>query len=238
MRVRRRREEAGQQRRVFEIAKEPAHGVERLGEVRAAAPVAAAERGAIAGEAAESGGHADGAAGVGADGGDRGAFLHAGARAGGRAAGERARVAGLQAVAEFRILAGDAIGERMQMGLAGDHRAGGAQSLDEPGVARRRCRSDRDRTLTPQLVGAPARSKQSLTEMGRPQSVSRPSPNGPPSPAGMASTRAASAARPCRVLPEIGVAAGVLIGVGKGLVGESRRLCRCRWRARCAELES
>ena len=46
--------------------------------VRAAAPVAAAERGAITGEAAECGGHAHGAARVRADGGDRGALKHAG----------------------------------------------------------------------------------------------------------------------------------------------------------------
>src|ERR1035437_5684466 len=37
---------------------------------------------------------------------------------------------------------------------------------------------------TPQLVGAPARSKQSFTEMGSPHSAPRPSPKGPPSPRG------------------------------------------------------
>ena len=46
---------------------------------------------------------------------------------------------------------------------------------------------------TPQLVDAPARSKQSFTEMGNPHSAPRPSPNGPPSPRGTAPTRAASA---------------------------------------------
>jgi hypothetical protein len=67
-------EDGAEQGAVFEVAKEPAEGVERFSQVRAAAPVSAAERGAVAGEAAERGGDADGAAGVGADGGHGGAF--------------------------------------------------------------------------------------------------------------------------------------------------------------------
>src|SRR5579863_2394784 len=45
----------------------------------------------------------------------------------------------------------------------------------------------------PQLVGEPARSKQSFTEIGRPQSAERPSPKKPPLPRVIASARAASA---------------------------------------------
>src|SRR5580700_3020932 len=44
----------------------------------------------------------------------------------------------------------------------------------------------------PQLVGEPARSKQSFTEIGRPQSAGRPSPKGPPPECGIASERATS----------------------------------------------
>lgn len=79
----RRREEVGEERGIFEMAEEDAHGVEGLGQVRAAAPVASADGGAISGQAAKGGGDADGAAGVGADGEDGGAFLDAGSSAGG-----------------------------------------------------------------------------------------------------------------------------------------------------------
>ncbi len=130
----RRREKTGQRRRIFKVAKEPAHGVEGFSQMRAAAPVAAADRGAITGQAAERGRDADGAAGVCADGGDGGALLHAGCRAGGRAAGERGGVAGLQAVAEFGILAGDAVGQRVEVSFAGDDRASRAELLHEPGI--------------------------------------------------------------------------------------------------------
>src|ERR1700735_1293937 len=44
----------------------------------------------------------------------------------------------------------------------------------------------------PQLVGDPPRSKQSFTEIGRPQSAERPSPKGPPLEWGISSARAAS----------------------------------------------
>ena len=56
--------EACQQGRVFKIAKEDAHGVEGFGKVRCAMPSPSSERGAITGETAERGGHADRAAGV------------------------------------------------------------------------------------------------------------------------------------------------------------------------------
>ncbi len=47
---RRGKKRRGKMRSVFEIAEEPAHGIERFGEVSAAAPIAAAVRGAITGE--------------------------------------------------------------------------------------------------------------------------------------------------------------------------------------------
>src|SRR5580704_5172455 len=49
----------------------------------------------------------------------------------------------------------------------------------------------------PQLVGEPARSKQSFTEIGRPQSAGRPSPKGPPVDCRVASVLAASARVHC-----------------------------------------
>ena len=127
-------EDIGEQGSVFEIAKEPAHGVEGLGEVRAASPVAAADGGAIAGEAAEGGGAAHRAASIGTDGRERRAFKNAGRSAAGRSAGERTRIAGLLAVAEFGIFAGDAVGERVKVGLAGDDGPGFAELFNEPRV--------------------------------------------------------------------------------------------------------
>jgi hypothetical protein len=50
------RERVGKQRRVFEVAKEPAHGVKGLSKVRGAAPVATVQRGSITGQSAECGG--------------------------------------------------------------------------------------------------------------------------------------------------------------------------------------
>jgi hypothetical protein len=89
--------------------------------------------GAVSGEAAEGGGDADGATGVGADGDEGGAFLDAGGGSGRRAAGEEGGVAGLEAVvAIVGVFAGDAVGELMEVGLAGDdgtgERGGGGRS--------------------------------------------------------------------------------------------------------------
>ena len=128
------REGSGEQRCVFEVAKEPAHRVEGFGEVACAGPVAAADGGAVADEAAERCGAADGTAGVCADGGDGGALEHAGCGATGGASGERCGIAGLHAVAELGVLAGDAVGERMQMRLAGDDGTESSKLRDEPGV--------------------------------------------------------------------------------------------------------
>ena len=71
-------EGCGEQERIFEIAKEPAHGVKRFTEVYATSPVAAADGGTIAGESGERGGHAHRATGVCTDGRDGGAFKDAG----------------------------------------------------------------------------------------------------------------------------------------------------------------
>jgi len=94
-------EGSSEERRIFKVAKEPAHGVKGFRKVQAAAPVAVAKRGPISGQAAERSGHADGATGVSTDGRDRGALKDAGDCAAGGAAGERAGLAGLKAVAEF-----------------------------------------------------------------------------------------------------------------------------------------
>jgi hypothetical protein len=40
----------------------------------------------------------------------------------------------LKAIAEFRILAGDAISQRMQVGFAGDDRTGCAKLFNQPGI--------------------------------------------------------------------------------------------------------
>ncbi len=69
---------AAKQRCVFKIAEKPAHGVKRFRQMRAAAPVAAAQRGAVPGKPAQRRGRADGAAGVGANGGHSRSLLHAG----------------------------------------------------------------------------------------------------------------------------------------------------------------
>ena len=92
------------------------------------------ERRAVAAEAAERGRHADGAAGVGADGGECGALLHTGSGTAGGAAGELSGVAGLKAVGEVAALAGDAVGELMEVRLAGDDRASGAKLGGDKGV--------------------------------------------------------------------------------------------------------
>ena len=109
---------------IFEIAKQPTHGVERLRQVRTAAPVAASDRSAISGEPAQSRRAADRAARVGADRRERGPLKNAGRSAARRSTSKRARIAGLFAIAELRILAGDAIRQRMKMRLAGDYRPG------------------------------------------------------------------------------------------------------------------
>ena len=54
-----RRERRSEQRSVFKIAEKPAQGIKALCQMRSAAPVAAAKRGAIARKPAECSGHAD-----------------------------------------------------------------------------------------------------------------------------------------------------------------------------------
>ena len=89
---------------VAEVAEEDAESVEGGGEVDAAVPDfgvvgdlgGEVDGGAEAGEAAEGGGDADGAAGVGADGGEGGAFLDAGDCSAGGASGEAGAVDGLE----------------------------------------------------------------------------------------------------------------------------------------------
>jgi hypothetical protein len=88
--------------------------------------------GAEAGEAAERGGDADGAAGVGADGGEGGAFLDAGDCSAGGASGEAGAVDGLERVAEVGVLAGDSVGELVEVGLAGDEGSGFFELRGDP----------------------------------------------------------------------------------------------------------
>src|ERR1700690_3890572 len=76
-----RREGRGEKWSVAEIAKEPAHGVEGLGEMRASAPVSAANCRAVAREPTKRRGDTDRAASVSSDGGDGRSLLHTGAGA-------------------------------------------------------------------------------------------------------------------------------------------------------------
>ena len=73
-----RRKRRGKKRSIFKIAKEPAEGVKGFRQMSTAAPIAATERGAIAGQTAERGRRAHRSAGVRADGSYRRALLHAG----------------------------------------------------------------------------------------------------------------------------------------------------------------
>src|SRR5581483_9470074 len=106
---------------VFQIAKEPAHGVEGFSQVRSATPVTAAQGSAISGQSAERSRHADRAARIRTDSDCSGALKNASHRAAGRPSGERRGIVRLQAVAELRIFAGDAIGKRVQVGFADDY---------------------------------------------------------------------------------------------------------------------
>ncbi len=124
----------GEERQIAEIATEPADGVEGLRQVVAAGPVADAEGGAVAREPAQRGRSAHGASGVGADGGERRAFLNGSGRAAGGAAGEEAGVGRLQAVAVVAIFAGDAVGELMEVGFADYDGARTAQAGGDPGI--------------------------------------------------------------------------------------------------------
>src|SRR6266851_3357556 len=120
---------------VARVAKEKAERVEGGREMRRAIPGlrppafrgGQAVGGTIPHQAAEGGRHADGSTGVRADGCESGALLHAGSSAAGGAASEQRRIARLEAVAIIRVLAGDAVGERMEVGFADDEGAGCTQ---------------------------------------------------------------------------------------------------------------
>ena len=101
----------------------------------------------------------------------------------------------------------------MKVGLAGDHRAGGAKPLHQPGVLRSIAVAFRDRIARRNVVGAPARSKQSLTETGSPH---RRASTIAKQAAGAGRNRfSAVQPRPCPlgVLPKICISAKVPIGV-------------------------
>lgn len=122
---------------IGEVAIEPADSVEGGGEVVAAAPQVGcveSDGGAIAGEATERSRDADGAARVGADGGQGGAFLNAGGGAAGGATGEVRGVERLEAVAEVMVLSGNAVGELVEVRLACDDGAGGAETAGDAAV--------------------------------------------------------------------------------------------------------
>src|SRR5450631_2471149 len=97
-----------------------------------AAPVAAAKGGAVADQSTKRGRDTNGSAGVCSDGGKGGTLENAGGCSTGRSAGQSAFVAGLLAVAELRIFAGNPISERVEMGLTSDDRAGDAELLHQP----------------------------------------------------------------------------------------------------------
>jgi hypothetical protein len=78
---------------------------------------------AIAGEAAQSRRDADGASGIGSDGSEGGAFLHAGGAAAGGTARQTCGVQGLRAIAVVGVFSGDAIGKLVEMCFADDQRA-------------------------------------------------------------------------------------------------------------------
>jgi len=128
----------GENGAVAEVAVEPAESIEGWREVGAAGPESGAggDGGSEGGEAAESGGDADGATGIGADGGQGGAFLHGGCCAAGGAAGEEGGVAGLEAVAEVAVFSGDAVGELVEVGFAGDDGSGLFEAGGHGGVLR------------------------------------------------------------------------------------------------------
>lgn len=122
-------------------AGEPAGGVEGAGEGKGVGDECIRGSKTKAEEAAESGGQADGTAGVGAEGerndagGDGGGGTTAGA-AGGAAGKVR-----VFAIAVVWVFAGDAVGEFVEVGFAGEDGAGGVEGLDDCGVARR-CGTD------------------------------------------------------------------------------------------------
>src|ERR1700761_4828744 len=125
-------------RAVAEIAKEQTESVEGGCEMEGAGPalfaVTDTDRSAVAGEPAECGGDANRTSGVGADGCDRGAFLHACRCAAGGAAGEQGCVAWLDTVAILGVFAGDAVGELVEMGFSDDDRTRVEQALRDPRV--------------------------------------------------------------------------------------------------------
>ena len=100
----------------------------------AASPVADAEGGAVTGESAKSGGCADRATCVSADGGESRAFLNGRGGTAGGTAREEACIGGLEAIAVVPIFTRDTVGELVQMSFAGDDCAGGAQAGGDPGV--------------------------------------------------------------------------------------------------------
>jgi len=87
-----------------------------------------------AGEVAQGGGLADGAAGVGAGGGGGQAGRHGGGGTAGGAAGNAALVPGVLHRAEEGGFVGGAHGELVHIGLAQVHGAGGVEFLDHRGV--------------------------------------------------------------------------------------------------------
>ncbi len=122
---------SSQRRPIAQIAKKPSQGVERSSQVPATLPgflSAESESRTVAGHSAERRRHADGAAGICADGGNSRALLHTRRTPARRPSRELQPVAGLQAVAVIFALARDAVGKLMQMGLAHDHSAGLTQT--------------------------------------------------------------------------------------------------------------
>ena len=83
-------------------------------------------------DAAEGCGDADGAAGIGANGGEGGTLLYAGGGAAGGAAGEEGCVAGLEAGAVVGVFSGDSVGELVEVGFAGEDGSAVEEALGDP----------------------------------------------------------------------------------------------------------
>ena len=118
----------------LDVAGDPAEGVEGGCERLDADMGREPARGTQAGEAAQGGGDAEGAAGVRAEADVGGAAEDGRGRAAAGASGEAGGVAGEGAVAPPWVLAGEPVGVLVEVGLADDPCAGASPQRDEVGV--------------------------------------------------------------------------------------------------------
>ena len=173
--------------------------------MRPAAPVAHAQRRAIAGQSAQGRGRANRAAGIGADARQRRALLDSRRRSARRPARQQRCILRLQAIAVVAILAGNAIGQLMQVRLAGDHRARRLEPRCDPRVRRRRRRASGIEARA--AAGHESFEIETILERDRKAEESAAArPLDQPS-------RLVS--RPLRIQRDVGVPAGIPIGAGQ-----------------------